>query len=81
MLDATGCRHRVSIATDSSHWSYQQRFFCVFSSSTHRKKMRVYAKAPAFNKGMTHQFDEKDLTKLFEDFVGGIKLANFCLTA
>jgi hypothetical protein len=46
MLDATGCHHWASIAT-------QMPFFCVFSSSTCRKRSRVDAKAPVFNRGMT----------------------------
>jgi hypothetical protein len=46
-------------------------FFLVFSSSTHRKRLLVNAKAPINNKGMTYQRKEKGLTNLSEYFMGG----------
>jgi hypothetical protein len=39
----------------------------------------VDAMAPVFNKGMTHQTKEKDLTNMTELFVGVLKLACYCL--
>jgi hypothetical protein len=50
-------------------------FFKFFLSSTCRKRSQVNAKAPVFNKGMTYQSDGKDLTKVAEYFVGGVKTA------
>jgi hypothetical protein len=54
-------------------------FSSFFSSSTHRKRSQVDAKAPVFNICMTYQSDGNDLTKVTTYFVGGMKLACFCL--
>jgi hypothetical protein len=50
---ATGCCQRASIAVNSGNRSQVRRFFSSFSSSTCRKRSRVNAKAPVFNRGMT----------------------------
>ncbi len=39
-------------------------FFYLFSSSNCRKRSRVNAKAPVFNRGITYQTKEKGLTKV-----------------
>jgi hypothetical protein len=44
--------------------------FFVFSSSTRRKRLRVDAKAPVFNRGMIYQTKEKGLSKMNIFFVG-----------
>ncbi len=47
-------------------------FFCIFSSSTCKKRSRDNAKAPVFNKGITYQTKEKGLIKVSIYFVGGV---------
>ncbi len=47
MLDATGCRHWVSIVTNSSHRTYHCCFLC-FSLSTCRKKVACQCKGSCF---------------------------------
>jgi hypothetical protein len=49
-------------------------FFELFHRKLFRKRSRVYAKAPVFNKGMTYQTKEKGLTKVSILFIGGIRL-------
>ncbi len=38
--------------------------FDVFHHQNSGKRMLVYAKAPVFNRGMTYQYDGKDLPKV-----------------
>jgi hypothetical protein len=63
MLDATGCRHRASIAADSSQSDIPTPFFYDFHAYILGKGARVDTKAPINNRGMTYQNDEKDLGK------------------
>ncbi len=53
-LEATGCRHRASIAANSCNRSRICHFF-MFTLSTRRKRLRVDMKAPVFNRGMTEE--------------------------
>ncbi len=62
LVEATGHRHWASIAADSFNRSCICQFFLVYSSSTGRKRSRVNAKDPFFNRGMTYQMKEKGLT-------------------
>ncbi len=39
-------------------------FFLCFHRQNHRKRSRVDAKTPVFNRGMTYQMKEKDLIKV-----------------
>ncbi len=71
LIEATGRRHRASIAANRCNEPHICRFFTRFSSSTHKKKSRVELKAPVFNRGNTYQTKEKGLTKVSVKFVGG----------
>ncbi len=71
LLEATGCRHRVSIMSNNINQTWLRHFFLMFSSSNRRKRSRVDAKTPVFSRGMTYQTKEKGLTKVSIEFVGG----------
>ncbi len=64
VLEATGRYHWASIAADRTHQTCMRQFLPVFSLSTHRKRSRVDAKAPVFNRGMTYWTKEKGLIKV-----------------
>ncbi len=55
-LEATGCHHWASIMSNNIYWTW---LWCFFSQCFHhqnrRKRSRVDAKTPAFNRGMTYQ--------------------------
>ncbi len=61
LLEATGRCHRASIMSDNINRTVD--FWC-FHHRNHRKRSRVDAKTPVFNRGMTHQTKEKGLTKV-----------------
>ncbi len=63
-LEATGHHHWASIMSDNINWTWLLFFFLMFSLSNHRKRSRVDAKTPVFNRGMTYQLKQKGLTKL-----------------
>jgi hypothetical protein len=63
-LEATGCRHRASIAANSSNWSCIPRYFDVSHHQNSGKRLLVDANAPVFNRDMTYESDRKDLTKV-----------------
>ncbi len=64
LLEATGCHHRASIMSNNINRTWLQWFFWCFHCQYHRKRSRVDAKTPVFNKGMTYQTKEKGLTKV-----------------
>jgi hypothetical protein len=79
MLDATDSSYWASIAANSSQFGHTNAIFlCAFSLSTRRKRSQGDAKAHVFNRGMTYQSDWKDLTKVTEYFVCGVKIACYC---
>jgi hypothetical protein len=61
MLEATKRCHQASIAADRCNWSSLPCFFQVSSSSTCKKRSRVNAKAPVFNRVITYQTKKKGL--------------------
>ncbi len=63
-LEATGRRHRASIMSDNINWTWLRWFFWCFHCQNSRKRSRVDAKTPVFNRGMTYQSKRKGLTKL-----------------
>jgi hypothetical protein len=63
-LEATGHRHWASFMSDNINWTWLRRFFPCFHRQSHRKRSRVDAKTPVFNRGMTYQTKEKGLTKV-----------------
>jgi hypothetical protein len=63
LLEATGRRHRASIMSNNINRTWLRRFF-MFHRQNHRKRSRVNAKTPVFNRGMIHQTKEKGLTKV-----------------
>jgi hypothetical protein len=63
-LEATGRCHRASIMSDNIDWTWLRRFFLCFYCLNHRKRSRVDAKTPVFNKGMTYQSKQKGLIKV-----------------
>ncbi len=63
-LEATGRCHRASIMSDNINWTWLQCFFLCFHRQNHRKRSRVDAKTPVFNRGMTYQSKQKGLTKV-----------------
>jgi hypothetical protein len=72
LLEVTGRRHWASIMSNNINWTWLRRFFLMFSSSNRRKKSRVDAKTPVFNKSMTYQSKQKGLTKVSIYCIGGI---------
>ncbi len=63
-LEATGRCHQVSIMSNNINQTWLRCFFWCFHRRNHRKRSRVDAKTPVFNKGMTYQTKEKGLTKV-----------------
>ncbi len=63
-LEATGCCHRASIMPDNIVRTWLRRFFWWFHHQNCRKRSRVDAKNPVFNKGMTYQTKEKGSIKV-----------------
>ncbi len=58
-LEATGRRHRASIVSDNINWTWLRWFFWCFLCQNRRKRSRVDAKTPVFNRGMTYQSKQK----------------------
>ncbi len=71
-LEATGCCHWASIVSDNINWTWRRWFFQCFHHQIRRKRSRVDAKIPVFNRGMTYQTKEKGLTKVTIKFIGGV---------
>jgi hypothetical protein len=71
-LEATGCHHRASIMSDNINWTWLRRFFQCFHRQNHRKRSRVDAKTPVFNRGMTYQSKQKGWTKVSIYCIGGV---------
>ncbi len=63
-LEATGHHHWASIMSDNINWTWLWCFFWCFHRQNRRKRSRVNAKTPVFNRGMTYQTKEKGLTKV-----------------
>ncbi len=63
-LEVTRRRHWASIMPDNLHRTWLRWFFLFFHRQNHRKRWRVDAKTPVFNRGMTYQTKEKGLFKL-----------------
>jgi hypothetical protein len=70
-LDATGRRHWASIMSDNINRTWLRHFFKCFHRQNHRKRSRVDAKTPVFNRGMTYQLKQKGLTKVSIYCIGG----------
>ena len=62
--EATVCRHRASIMSDNINRTWLRWFFLCFHHQNCRKRSRVDAKTPVFNRGMTYQMKEKGLRKV-----------------
>jgi hypothetical protein len=63
-IEATGRCHRASITPDNMVGTWLRRVFLCFHRQNRRKRSRVDAKNPVFNKGMTYQTREKGLRKV-----------------
>ncbi len=70
-LEATGRRHRASIMSNNINWTWLRRICWCFHRQNRRKRSRVDAKTPVFNRGMTYQSKQKDLTKVSIYCIGG----------
>ncbi len=64
LLEATGHYHRASIMTNNINQTWLRQFFQCFHCQNHRKRSRVNAKTPVFNRGMPYQTKEKGLTRV-----------------
>ncbi len=64
LLGATGCCHWASIMSDNINRTWSRCIFWCFNRQNRRKRSRVDAKTPVFNRGMTYQTKEKGLTKV-----------------
>jgi hypothetical protein len=64
LLEATGRRHQASIMSDNINRTWLRWFFLCFHRQSRRKRSRVDAKTPVFNRGITYQTNEKGLTKM-----------------
>ncbi len=73
-LEATGRRHWASIMPNNIVRTPQRHFFLCFYRQNRRKRSRVDAKNPVFNRGMTYQMKEKGLINLSIYFVGGVTM-------
>ncbi len=62
--EATGRLHQASIMSDNINWHGYNGFFQCFHRQNRRKRSRVDAKTPVFNRGMTYQSKQKGLTKV-----------------
>jgi hypothetical protein len=54
-LEATGRRHWASIMSNNINWTWLRCLFLYFHRQNRRKRSRVDAKTPVFNRGMTYQ--------------------------
>jgi hypothetical protein len=54
-------------------------FFLCFHRQNRRKRSRVDAKNPVFNRGMTYQTKEKGLKKVSIEFVGGVTMTELLM--
>ncbi len=63
-IEATGRCHRASITPNNTVGTWLWWFFWCFHSQNRRKRSRVDAKNPVFNRGMTYQTREKGLRKV-----------------
>jgi hypothetical protein len=70
-LEATGCHHRASIMSNNINRTWLRRFYLCFHCQNRRKRSRVDAKTPVFNRGMTYQSKQKGLTKVSIYCIGG----------
>ncbi len=70
-LDATRRHHWASIMSNNINQTWLRHFLC-FHRQICRKRSRVDAKTPVFNRGMTHQSKQKGLTKVSIYSIGGI---------
>jgi hypothetical protein len=71
-LEATGRRHRASSMSDNINRTCYDVFFWCFHCQNRRKRSRVNAKTPVFNRGMTYQSKQKGLTKVSIYCIGGV---------
>ncbi len=71
-LEATGRCHQASIMSDNINRTWLRRFFLCFHRQNCRKRSRVDAKTPVFNRGMTYQSKQKGLTKINIYYIGGV---------
>ncbi len=63
-IEVTGRRHWASITPDNIVRTWLRWFFSSFHCQNRRKRSRVDAKNPVFNRGMTYQTREKGLRKV-----------------
>ncbi len=70
LLEATGCCHWASIMSNNINRTWLQRFFLCFHRQNVRKRSRVDAKNPVFNKGMTYQMKENALLRWVYNLLG-----------
>ncbi len=63
-LEATGCHHWASIMSNNINRTWLRCFCWCFHRQNRRKRSRVDAKTPVFNRGMTYQSKQKGLTKV-----------------
>jgi hypothetical protein len=70
-LEATGRCHWASIMSNNINRTWVRHFFQCFHRQNRRKRSRVDAKTPIFNRGMTHQTKEKGSTKVTIKFIWG----------
>jgi hypothetical protein len=73
-LEATGRRNWAGIMPDNIVGTWLRCFFLCFHCQNRRKRSRVDAKNPVFNRGMTYQMKEKGLIKVSIKFVGGVTM-------
>jgi hypothetical protein len=71
-LEATGPRHRASIVSNNINRTWLRVFFLCFHCQNYRKRSRVDAKTPVFNRGMTYQSKQKGLTKVSMYCIEGV---------
>jgi hypothetical protein len=71
-LEATRLHHWASIMSNNMNWTWLRCFFWWFHCQTRRKRSRVDAKTPVFNRGMTYQPKQKGLTKVSIYCIGGV---------
>ncbi len=71
-LEATGCCHWASIMSNKINWTWLWCFLWCFHPRNRRKRSRIDAKTPVFNRGMIHQSKQKGLTKVSIYCIGGV---------
>ncbi len=71
-LEATRRHHWASTMSDNINQTWLRHFFWCFHHQTRRKRSRVDAKIPVFNRGMTYQSKQKGLTKVSTYCIGGV---------